>query len=76
MFGPYAKAIAATLTSAALLLLTFLGAEETFTDINTREWVQIAIELLAIGGVVYAVPNAKVDPPATVVVETTEESAP
>lgn len=55
--GPYSKAIAASLTAAGLLVLSFLTGDETFADINTREWVQIAIEVLGIGGVVYAVPN-------------------
>ncbi len=64
MLGPYAKAIAGVLTSAALLLLTFLNGDETFTDINTREWVLIAVEIFAIGGIVYAVPNIPKKPAA------------
>ena len=57
MMGKYAKAIAGVLTTAGILLLTFLTGDETFADVTQREWVQIAIELLAIGGIIYAVPN-------------------
>ncbi len=58
MFGAYGKAIAGVLTTAGILLLTFLTGDETFSDVTQREWLQITIELMAIGGIVYAVPNA------------------
>ena len=58
MMGVYGKAIAGVLTTAAILLLTFLTGDETFADITQREWLHVGIELLAIGGIVYAVPNA------------------
>ena len=63
MFGPYAKAIAGILTTAGILLLTFITGEETFGDVTQREWLQVVIELMAIGGVVYAVPNVSKKPP-------------
>ena len=58
MLGQYGKAIAGVLTTAGILLLTFLTGDETFADVTQREWLQIVIELMAIGGIVYAVPNA------------------
>ena len=58
MLGQYGKAIAGVLTTAGILLLTFLIGDETFADVTQREWLQIVIELMAIGGIVYAVPNA------------------
>ncbi len=63
MFGQYGKAIAGVLTTAGVLLLTFVTGDETFGDVSQREWLQIVIELLAIGGIVYAVPNAPKKPP-------------
>ena len=58
MFGQYGKAIAESLTTAGVLLLTFLTGDETLASINTREWIQVTIEVLGVGGIVYAVPNA------------------
>ena len=64
MLGQYGKAIAGVLTTAGILLLTFLTGDETFSDVTQREWLQIAIELMAIGGIVYAVPNTPKKPAA------------
>lgn len=55
--GVYGKAIAASLTTAGLLLLGFITGDESFTDVSTREWIQIVIEVFGVGGIVYAVPN-------------------
>ena len=53
----YAKAIYGTIAAVIGSLALLLTGDEGFTDISTREWLIVAGEALAVGGIVFGVKN-------------------
>jgi len=52
-----AKAVAAGAAAAIGSLLLVLQGNETFSDVNTVEWLTVALNVLGSYGIVWAVPN-------------------
>jgi hypothetical protein len=55
--GVVAKAIAGAIAAAIGSLLLVLQGNETFADVNTVEWLTVALNVLGTFGVVYRIPN-------------------
>lgn len=55
--GVVAKAIAGAIAAAIGSLLLVLQGNETFADVNTVEWLTVALNVLGTFGVVYRTTN-------------------
>jgi len=58
--GQVAKAVAGGLAAAIGSLLLVLQGNESFADVNTVEWLTVALNVLGTYGVVWAVPNQQI----------------
>ena len=55
--SPVAKAVAGGLAALIGSLLLVLQGNETLSDVNTVEWLTVALNVLGAYGVVWATPN-------------------